>query len=95
MIERSQRHRLKSMTKRVEGVGAKTDSAFEPSSADVVRAEAGIEDLSGDCCQRNWVLGVSVHRTNPKPLLSALGHKRTWSAIALLHAACPLWCEEN
>ena len=77
MIERSQRHRLKSMTKRVEGVGAKTDSAFEPSSADVVRAEAGIEDLSGDCCQRNWVLGVSVHRTNPKPLLSALGHKRT------------------
>ena len=77
MIERSQRHRLKSMTKRVEGVGAKTDSAFEPSSADVVRGEAGIEDLSRDCCQRNWVSGVSVHHSNPKPLMSALGQKQT------------------
>jgi hypothetical protein len=41
-----------------------------------------------DLCVK-WVSGVSLHGSNPDPLMSALGHKRTLHVVRSMSALPP------
>jgi hypothetical protein len=41
---------------------------------------------AGICDQQNGELGVSLHSSNPDPVMSALGQKRTWLGVRPMSA---------
>ena len=46
-------------------------------------------DYIRDLRQAKWGLGVSLHGTNPEPLMSALGQKRTSEQVRAMSALPP------
>jgi|SRR6516225_10335989 len=46
-------------------------------------------DYSRDLLPAEWASGVSLHGSNPELLMSALGHKRTFSNIPRMSALPP------
>src|SRR5262249_48765861 len=46
-------------------------------------------DYSRDLQPAKWGLGVRLHGSNPEPLMSALGQKRTFKRLRLMSALPP------
>jgi hypothetical protein len=47
-------------------------------------------DYSRDLRHAKWGSGVSLHGSNPKPLMSALGQKQTWRSQIVMSALPPI-----
>src|SRR5262249_44105409 len=48
-----------------------------------------VSDYSRDLRPAEWGSGVSLRSSNPKPLMSALGQKRTWRRLRTMSALHP------